>query len=152
MNYIGDIKILDLPKSAFLCSDKYSSKAVLACYDWTTEVKSKNICVVSGFQSKLEQDILNILLKGNSPIVLVLARGIYKKCPAKYFEAVKKGQLLIISPFTDNESIITRERARTRNELVISMADEIVIGHISAGGMIEQLLEDKKIPVKVLDN
>jgi hypothetical protein len=49
---------------------------VLKCYDWAAG--QHDGCVVSGFSSKLEQDVLHFLLKVKCPIILVLARRMYK--------------------------------------------------------------------------
>jgi hypothetical protein len=33
-------------------------------------------CVISGFHSQIEKDVLHYLLKGNQPIIVFLARGL----------------------------------------------------------------------------
>ena len=73
------IELLKLKKTAFLASSTISSETVLRCYDWATEMRNRGECVVSGFSSKLEQDVLHFLLKGNQPIIVVLARRMYRK-------------------------------------------------------------------------
>lgn len=151
MKHIGRIDLLNNHKTAFLCSDNYSSKSVLASYDWASKMKKQNRCVISGFQSRLERDVLDLLLQGTSPIVMVLARSIFVKCPSKYRAAVERGQMLIVSPFEDDIPIVTRERARIRNLKVIEFADEIVVGHISNGGMIENILSTANKPIFVID-
>ena len=151
MKYIGNTNLMDLPKIAFLCSDKYSSKSVLASYDWANEAARGGKCIISGFQSRLERDVLDILLRSKAKVVMVLARCIYQKCPRAYTEAVKDGRLLICSPFDDEIPIVTRERALQRNQLVIDSAEEIIIGHVTEGGMIASLLQEAAKPVNVLD-
>ncbi len=44
-------------------------------YDWATEMRNQKECVVSGFCSKLEQDVLHFLLKGNQPIIRVYSEA-----------------------------------------------------------------------------
>ena len=77
--YLGNRELLKLKKTAFLASSTISSETVLRCYDWATEMRNRGECVVSGFSSKLEQDVLHFLLKGNQPIIVVLARRMYRK-------------------------------------------------------------------------
>lgn len=139
---IGNNDLLNLPKTAYFCSDKYSSAAVLLSYDWAADMVKSKRCVISGFQSKMEQDVLDILLRGNGPIILVLARCIFKKCPSRYLEAVKQGRMLIISPFDDDNPVITRERAFKRNQYAMDLADDVVVAHITPGGMLERILAD----------
>ena len=56
-------------KTAFLASSTIPPEMVLKCYDWAT-AKHEG-CVVSGFSSKLEQDVLHFLLKAKCPIILL---------------------------------------------------------------------------------
>ena len=69
--YLGNQELLKLQKTAFLASGNIASETVLRVYDWATEMRSRGECVISGFNSKLEQDVLHFLLKGNQPIILV---------------------------------------------------------------------------------
>ena len=70
---LGDASILDLPKVGFLSSRKVPPAAVMKCYDWATEMRDKGVCVMGGFQSPLERDVLTFLLKGKQPVIWVLA-------------------------------------------------------------------------------
>ena len=79
VEYLGNRELLKLKKTAFLASSTISSETVLSVYDWATEMRNRRECVVSGFSSKLEQDVLHFLLKGNQPIIVVLARRMYRK-------------------------------------------------------------------------
>ena len=67
LEYLGNKQLLHLPKTAFLASNTVPSETVLRCYDWATEMSRQGRCVVSGFSSKLEKDVLHFLLKGNHP-------------------------------------------------------------------------------------
>ncbi len=78
-NQLGNLELLNLPKTAFLCSRKVPASVVLKSYDWALEQREKGNCVISGFQSQLEKDVLHYLLKGHQPIILVLARGMRKR-------------------------------------------------------------------------
>ena len=78
VEYLGNQELLQLRKTAFLASSTISSETVLQVYDWATEMRNRGECVVSGFSSKLEQDVIHFLLKGGQPIIIVLARKMYK--------------------------------------------------------------------------
>jgi hypothetical protein len=82
---LGNIKLLECEKAAFLCSSRYTSEAVLKSYDWALEQRKAGKCVISGFHSPLEKDVLDILLKGTQPVILALARGIGTKSRIKRF-------------------------------------------------------------------
>ena len=63
----GDVSILDLHKVGFLSSRKVPPAAVMRCYDWATEMRDKGVCVMGGFQSPLERDVLTFLLQEVGP-------------------------------------------------------------------------------------
>ena len=77
---IGNAAILDCPdKVAFLSSRRISPADVLKCYEWAEKVRNTEQCVISGFQSPLEKDVLKFLLRGKAPVILVLARSLWKR-------------------------------------------------------------------------
>ena len=60
---IGNTALLERPnKVAFLSSRKITASVVLKCYDWATGIRDTDQCVVSGFQSPLEKDVLAVYL------------------------------------------------------------------------------------------
>ena len=47
----------------------------MRCLDWATRMRDEGVYVMSGFQSPLEKEVLNILLKGASPLISSLRGG-----------------------------------------------------------------------------
>ena len=121
--YLGNRELLKLKKTAFLASSTISSETVLRCYDWATEMRNRGECVVSGFSSKLEQDVLHFLLKGSQPIIIVLARRMYRNIPDELKEPLAQNRLLIIS--VSNAVRQSKVTAMARNRYVCEMADKI---------------------------
>lgn len=150
MNYLGNHELLNNPKTAFLCSRKIPASAVLKCYDWAIEQREKGNCVISGFHSRLEKDVLYYLLKGSQPVILALARGLKVRIEPELKKPLEEGRLLIISPFEKSVKRITRETSQTRNRLMIELADRITIGYASPGGQLEELLKGVEKPVERL--
>ena len=149
---LGEKSIWELPKTAFLSSDKFSAGSVLKSYDWAGDMKRQDRCVMSGFHSKLERDVLELLLNGSSPIVWVLARGILDRASVELREHVASGRLLIVSPFDIAIKRPNRTLAFERNQFVVDNADEIVFAHIHAGGMLERVAVSESKAVRVLDS
>ena len=146
--YAGNLNLLEKPLTAFLCSSKYSAAAVLRSYDWAMHQREQEKCVISGFHSPLEKDVLDLLLKGTQPVIIALARGMIKRIDPKLQEHIENGRLLIVSFFQPEINHISKETAQKRNEIVASFANEIVIAHASKGGKIEELvkgIKDKKV-------
>lgn len=97
---------------------------MLKVYDWATDMRNRGECVVSGFCSKLEKDVLHFLLKGSQPIILVLARRMYKTVPLILQEALNENRLLIVSVSVSvRQSKIT---ALERNKYICNMANKIL--------------------------
>jgi predicted Rossmann fold nucleotide-binding protein DprA/Smf involved in DNA uptake len=148
LRYFGNKEILKKHKTAFICSRRCPADIILKSLDWAKEKKNKGECVISGFHSQIEKDVLNILLKGKQPIILVLARGMKKQWPEEIKSAIKEKRLLVISPFKDDVKHITQETANKRNKIMTELADEIFLAYSTKGGNLDRLLkniEGKKI-------
>lgn len=145
--HIGNIKLLKLAKTAFLCSRKVPASVLLKCYDWAIEQREKGNCIISGFHSQIEKDVLHYLHKGTQPIILALARGLKEKLEPELQKAIEQNRLLIITPFDKSVKRVTEQTAQTRNRLMIELADEITVGYSGKGGQVDELLKktDKTI-------
>lgn len=144
MNYLGNKEILQCVKTAFLCSRSIPASAVLKCYDWAIAQREAGNCVISGFHSQLEKDVLHYLLKGNQPIIIALARGLKQKLEPELQKPLYKGRLLIITPFDKTVKRVTEQTAEIRNKMMIDLADNITVGYASKGGKLETLLKTTK--------
>ena len=122
MEHLGNKRLLELKKVAFLASSTIPPEMVLKCYDWAAGEHEG--CVISGFSSKLEKDVLHFLLKAKCPIIMVLARKMYKVIPEELKEPLEQGRLLIIS--TNNDSRQSKATAFARNKYVCEISDNIV--------------------------
>ena len=124
--YLGNKQLLSLHKIGFIASRHASTLDVIPTLDWAVEIsKSTDVAVVSGFQSPLEKDVLKFLLRGVCPIIIVLARGMYRKLPDALQTPMDQQRLLIISNESDNTNRVSEITAHKRNEYVISISDEM---------------------------
>ena len=142
LNYVGNKQLLENYKIAFLCSRKCPTDIILKSYDWAIEQREKGVCVISGFHSKIEKDVLHYLLKGTQPIILALARGLKKRLEPELKDAMDKNRLLIVTPFDEKVRRVTRETANQRNRFMAELADEIFVAYALPGGSIEKLITD----------
>lgn len=122
--YLGNQELLKLQKTAFLASSNIASETVLQVYDWATDMRNRGECVVSGFNSKLEQDVLHFLLKGSQPVIIVLARRMYKVISKELHEALIQKRLLIVS--VSNAVCQSKNTATMRNKWICEMANRIL--------------------------
>ena len=124
--YLGNKDLLKMRKVGFLASRKISTLSILPTLDWAMRVcKQKDIAIVSGFHSKMELDVLKILLQGECGIIVVLARGMYRKLPKQYEEAMSQNRILIISYEKESVTRISEATAHKRNNYVREIADEM---------------------------
>ena len=127
VEYLGNRQLLEAHKTAFLCSRRVSSPAVLRCYDWATEACRSDGVVVSGFQSRIERDVLHFLLQGQKPLIVVIARRMYTVLASELQSAMDAGRLLIVS---------TALKATRASQ---TAADEIVFGYIAPDSRLNEL-------------
>lgn len=141
---LGDRKILQLHKTAFLCSRRYPSSIVTKAYDWAIAEREAGKCIISGFHSQIEKDVFHFLLKGNQPIILVLARGLPKRIDPVLKPAIDNGRLLFVTPFMKNVIRVTNNTAVKRNRFMVDVADSIVIGYATPDGSLASLMKRTK--------
>lgn len=126
--YLGNKQLLNLYKIGFIASRHASTLDVIPTLDWAVEIsKSTDVAVVSGFQSPLEKDVLKFLLRGVCPIIIVLARGMYRKLHDALQTPMDQQRILVISNEPDTITRVSEITAHKRNEYVKSISDEMKI-------------------------
>lgn len=123
---IGNMALLQKHKIGFLASRKISTLSVLPILDWAMEISQhKEVVVVSGFHSRMEKEVLKILLRGQCGIIVILARSMYRHVPRLYEEALCQNRLLLLSYEKDSVTRVSEWTAHQRNKKVESISDEI---------------------------
>ena len=142
----GNKDLLKLKKTAFLASGSIQPEMVLRCYDWA--VGKHEGCVISGFSSKLEQDVLHFLLRAKCPVIMVLARRMYKVIPEKLKEPLEQGNLLIISASAASRQ--SKATALARNKYICEQADNILFVGITQSSSLFPLTKEFTMKVNTL--
>ena len=150
---LGNAALMERPKVAFLSSRRVAPAAVMRCYDWATGMRGGGgspggsagrlapPCVVGGFQSALERDVLKLLLPdGGTSIVMVLARGMWRSVPVEYREAINAGRMLVVSPFSQGVVRVSKETAEKRNAFVLDHCAEAVFASLDPNGSLARLV------------
>lgn len=141
MQYLGNKELLKEYKVGFLCSRKIPSDIILKTYDWAIAKRDAGICIVSGFHSKIEKDVLHYLLNGTQPIIIVLARAMYKHQNEELLAEIEKGRILIISPFNQEVKRASEKTALQRNKFIIELSDEIFIPYKSQDSQLTKIIK-----------
>jgi len=128
------------------CSARTPPAAIFPAYDLVVEMRSSAVRTSGGFQTSLEQDCLDILLKGSQHVTICPARSVasvktlYK---GALWKAVKRGmeegRVTLESPFPDSIRRATKQTAIIRNTGMVERADAVLILHATPGGETERM-------------
>ena len=146
MEFLGNKDLLKLKKTAFLASSTIPPEMVLRCYDWAAGKHEG--CVISGFSSKLEQDVLHFLLRAKCPVIMVLARRMYKVILDELKEPLEQGNLLIITASAASRQ--SKATALARNKYICELADNILFVGITQSSSLFPLTKEFKMKVNTL--
>ena len=127
----GNLEILHSKKStitALFSSRNCPGTLLLPTMDMATILRDNDQTVISGFHSPLEQECLQILLRGSQPIIICPARSIHTmRVVASWKQPIKDNRILVLSQFSKEKQRIIETLSRERNQLVAALADEILI-------------------------
>lgn len=143
------------PTLALLSSAKAPAGVLLAVHDLARQWRQSGPIIISGFQAPVENEALAVLLAGPQPVVLVLARGLYRRPPDELRPALDAGRLLILSPFKQSLRRATAATAAHRNRTVAVLASAVLFAHAQPGSKTEVLATEALSwakPVYTLDH
>lgn len=149
MHSVGNVELLKLHKVAFLCSRKFPQEAAEKAYRWAESQRDSGVCVVSGYHSPIEKEVLCRLLSGSQPIIIAMAQGLGRLDP-EWDRHVRAGRLLVISRYAASVSHPCESKCYQRNKMMMALADGIVIAFASAGGNLERLCAEYADKVSLL--
>ena len=136
----GGLGILDKRLIGFFCSVRCPGDVVLKTYDLARMLRETDATVVGGFQSPMEKEFLDLLLRGPVSVVVCPARGLDNmRIPKSWKKPLDEGRLLLLSFFDDNVRRPTAAIAARRNVYVATLASYLLITHAEKGGKIEKL-------------
>ncbi|MCL4470953.1 MAG: DNA-processing protein DprA [Gammaproteobacteria bacterium] len=142
----GETALLDEPLLGLVASRECPGHVLLETLDLVPEWVKSGRVIVSGFHSPLEQQVLRSVLRREGRVVKVLARGMtdYRPTPEER-EPLTSGRMLVVSAFAPEVRRTTRETALARNRLVLALATEIVVPHVTAGSPLAALLSGREL-------
>ncbi len=139
----GDLGILDKVLVGFFCSVRCPGDVILKTYDLARMLRETDVTIVGGFQSPMEKECLDLLLRGSASVVVCPARGLGRmRIPKGWKDPLAEGRLLILSFFDDGVRRPTADLAVRRNAYIAALADRILIAHAEKGGKIEELCKE----------
>ncbi len=136
----GDLELLELPLAGLFCSGRCPGDLILGAYDLARGLREGGVGVVGGFQTPVERDCLEILLRGSQPVVVCPARGVGgMRLPRAWRGPLAEGRLLVVSPFDDAQRRATARLAAARNRFAAGLARWLLVVHAAPGGRTEDM-------------
>ena len=152
----GELDLLDRRLIGFFCSVRCPGDVILRTYDLARALRSMDVTLIGGFQSPMEKDFLDLVLRGPSSVVVCPARGLgTMRIPKVWKNPLAEGRLLLLSFFDDNVRRPTADIAAKRNAYVAALAHRLLIAHAEKGSKTEKLCKDALAhgkPVFTLDS
>lgn len=141
-NLPGNEELMGREKISFLSSRRVTPEGVLGAYEWARGIREDpSACVIGGWQSGLERDVLQLLLRGHCGIVLVEAKKHPRKTiPSLCREAFQAGRLLYVTLPGETTDRIGAASAARRNRYILSHSSRHVFGTLSPDGLLAPLV------------
>ena len=153
VSLIGDPALLDRKPTALFCSVQCPGDLILKSYDLARALRAHPITLIGGFQSPIEKEFLELLLRqpanrpahtaSSSPSVIIFpARGLTRmRIPRPWRDPLAAGRLLLLSTFPDSLRRPTAASASRRNSCVAALAHRFLILHAAKGSKTEALCQ-----------
>jgi predicted Rossmann fold nucleotide-binding protein DprA/Smf involved in DNA uptake len=137
---VGNLGIADGTKLALFCSKKCPGALIIRTHDLAHTLRDAGATVIGGFHSPVEEECLNVLLKGTQPLIVCPARSLEgMRVPSAWRGPIHRGRLLLVSPFEKKHRRATADLAKKRNEFVAALADVVYVAYAAPGSTTESL-------------
>lgn len=134
-SYLGNEQLLDRTLVAFFASRETPDDVAHKAIRWAEIICQTDKVVISGFNSPLEKEVLNTLLKNKHPVILALGRSVYKCVPTQFVQPLAEGRMLIVS--ISNAVRQSWWTAQHRIFTVADWADECVWAGVHRGSLLD---------------
>lgn len=134
---------------AFFCSQSCPGDIILKAQDWANARRPGSSPVIGGFHTPVEREVLRILLRGNAPVIMVLARAAQgwrapKPLGPAIQAAVAAGTAQIVSPFPASQTRTTATAAEARNRHILTLCKTVLIAHAAPDSKTDALAQEAK--------
>jgi predicted Rossmann fold nucleotide-binding protein DprA/Smf involved in DNA uptake len=136
---LGNLDILTMPLLGFFCAIRCPGNIILRTYDLALALREAGVPVIGGFHTPMEKECLEVLLRGQQPVVICPARSIERlRLPMSWRKPYDQGRLLVLSPFAARQRRPTTELAEYRNRFVATLATTIFVAYAGPGSKTAQ--------------
>ena len=131
---LGNLDILTMPLLGFFCATRCPGSVILRTYDLALALREAGVPVIGGFHTPMEKECLEVLLRGQQPVVICPAHDIERlRMPMSWRKPYGEGRLLVLSPFLARQRRPTTALVEHRNRFVATLATHIFVAYAGAG-------------------
>ena len=135
LHALGDPGILRRRLVGLICSIQCPGSIVIKTFDTIRVLRDAGVTMIGGFHSPMERECLDLLLRGPQPVVLCAGKSLAGlRIGQEARKALKRGRLLVLSPFGIEVRRTTATRAVERNDLVVALADAVFVPYAAPAG------------------
>lgn len=128
--HLGEMRLLKRKPIAFFCSRQCPGEIILKAQDWANAHVGQPQPVISGFHTPIETDVLRILLRGNHPVIVCLARGLEGyRIPKSFKSGIDAGTVLLLSIFNANHKRASAQLAEKRNRHILMITKQALFAY-----------------------
>jgi predicted Rossmann fold nucleotide-binding protein DprA/Smf involved in DNA uptake len=129
-----------MPLLGFFCATRCPGNVILRTYDLALALREAGVPIISGFHTPMEKECLEVLLRGQQPVVICPARNIERlRLPLRWRKPYEEGRLLVLSPFGAHQRRPTAALAEHRNRVVATLATHVFVAYAGPGSKTAQL-------------
>lgn len=136
LSHIGNQDLMKRQKTAFLCSSKTTSRDILKCFRLGYQ-RTERFLHHQWLPNQARKRCVAALSETPHPVIIVLARKMYKVLPIEIQSAIDRGEALILSITKQPRN--SKESAIRRNKYIIDIADTVVIGALDASSSLANI-------------
>ena len=141
VEFLGNAALLEHHKVAFLCSTRCATDRILPAHDKARALRDAGVTVASAFQTPIEQDARDILLRGTAPLIWCRPRGIATlKLQPPWRAPFEEGRVLILTFSPGAPPRATRDQSLHNTRCLLNFAEETYIAHATPGGSLEKAI------------
>ena len=131
----GTLRLLEGALLGFFCSVRAPGDVLVKTYDLARALRSRSVTVIGGFQSPMEKEFLDLLLRGAAGTVVCPARGLgIMRLPRAWRGPLGDGRLLVLSFFDEAVRRPTAAIAARRKRLCGGAGGSAARGARGPGG------------------
>lgn len=140
---VGDPALLQCSATAWFTSERLPAELIIPTLELARQFRDEGVAVISGFHSRVERECLDLLLRGDQPVLVCLARGMsVVRLPKEWRLPVESGRMVVVTAHPPRVRRPSVKSAEVRNRLAAGLAERVFIAGATPGGRLHALARE----------